>query len=100
MIGSLLFCTWYNLRVCVTHATFPAVYTHYNITLRQYVKVHGLSNSPLKTAVNIFLPNSNTEIRHLLREQEWVDTTIQVGVLESTVSATSRSSFTSHRNLH
>src|SRR4051812_815929 len=84
MIGSLL-CSWYNLRVCVTHATFPALHTHHSITLGQYVKAHGLTNSPSETAIDIFLPNCNTEIRLLLRKQEWVDTAIQVGVLENKV---------------
>jgi len=65
----------------MAHTTFPTLYTDDVITLIQNTQFDGLLDTPLKTAINIFLPHGMAEIWFLLWEQEWVDTTVKMRIL-------------------
>lgn len=73
---------WHNTKsVGVTHATSPSLHTYDGIATLQDTELHGAGDTVLETTVDILLPWNLVEIWLLLFEMEWVDATIQVGVL-------------------
>lgn len=68
-------------RVGVAHTTAPALDTDDVVALVNNAELDTVGNTPLETAVDVLLPDLDVEVRLLLREEEWIDATIQVGIL-------------------
>lgn len=66
--------------VGVTHATTPALNTNDAVALVDNSEFDTVVDTPLKTAVDIFLPDLDVEIRLGLGEIEGVDAPVQVRV--------------------
>ena len=67
----------------MTHTTPPALHTDHNLSLLQHAELDGLRNTPLQTTVHILLPDGHVEIGLALREEEGVDTSVEMRVLDS-----------------
>ena len=65
--------------VGVTHTALPALDNDDGVAGGQDVKLKSVVDSPLDTAVNILLPVDLSKVGLLLREQEGVDATVQMG---------------------
>lgn len=70
----------------MSHATAPALDTDDVVALVDEAELESMRNTPLEAAVNILLPDLDIEVGLLLREGEGPNTTIQMGVLDCTVS--------------
>lgn len=68
-------------RVCVAFAATPTLDTYHFVTLAKNPKLDRLLYTPRQTLVHVFLPIRFVEVRFLFWKQEWVYSTIQVGVL-------------------
>lgn len=78
---------WHNTEgVGVTHSTSPSLHTYHGIATLQNTELHGAGNTVLETTINILLPWNLVEIWLRLLEMEWVDATVQVGVLLDVIS--------------
>lgn len=62
-------------------ATAPALNADDLVALVEDVELEGFHDPPLETAIDILLPVGQFEVRLLLREQEWVDASVQMGIL-------------------
>jgi hypothetical protein len=69
--------------VGVTHTASPSLHAHDLLALGEDTKINGVLDTPLETAVDVLLPWRRLEVRLLFREQEWVDTTVKVGILRT-----------------
>ena len=65
----------------MAHSSSPALYTNNGVTLAENTKLDGIHDAPLQAAVNILLPWLRVEVWLLLREVEWVDAAVEMGVL-------------------
>lgn len=72
-------------RVGVAHAAPPALHADDGLTLAQNTKLNGVHDTPCETAVDVLLPWGLLEVGLLLGEEEGVDATVQVGVLQRSV---------------
>jgi hypothetical protein len=82
LIQPEVFGRWDNAeRVGVAHSSSPALDTDHRVALVKDTKLNGIHDSPLQTAVNIFLPWGGVEVRLLLGEIERIYATIQMGIL-------------------
>lgn len=72
-------------RVGVAHAAPPALHADNGVALAQNTELDSVHDTPCKTAVDILLPWGLLEIGLLLGEEEGVDATVQVGVLQKSV---------------
>ena len=59
--------------VCVTLASTPSLNADDQVIFTKYPKIDGIMDTPLKSAINIFLPVSFAEVRLFLWVQEWVN---------------------------
>lgn len=64
--------------VGVAHTTLPALDDDDGVALSQSAKLDSVSDSPLDTLVNIFLPVDSLKVGLLLRIQERINATVQV----------------------
>ena len=71
--------------VSVAHASAPSLHAHDLFAFFQNTELDGIPNAPSKTTVDVFLPIGLLKIWLLLREEQWVDSTIQVRVLLSSI---------------
>ena len=69
----------------MAHTTPPALHADDGITLVENTELDRVHDAPLETAVNILLPWGLLEVGLLLGEEEGVDATVQVGVLQRSV---------------
>jgi len=65
----------------VAHTAAPALDTNDVVALVDDAKLDAVRNAPLETAVDVLLPDLDVEVWLLLREEEWIDATIEVGIL-------------------
>lgn len=73
---------WHNTEgIGVTHSTSPSLHTYDGIATLQDTELHGAGDTVLETTVHILLPWDLVEVWLRLFEVEWVDATVQVGVL-------------------
>ena len=72
-------------RVGVAHSASPALHADDGIALAENTELDCVHDAPLETAVDILLPWGLLEIGLLLGEEEGVDATVQVGVLQKSV---------------
>lgn len=66
--------------VRVAHAATPALHTDNAVALVEHAKLDGLTNTPLETLVDIFLPVGASEVRLRLWKLERVDATVQMSI--------------------
>lgn len=69
----------------MAHSSSPALDTDHRVALVKDTKLDGIHDSPLQTAVNVFLPWSGVEVWLLFGEIEGVYAAIQVRVLPELV---------------
>ena len=67
--------------VGVAHSSSPSLNADNGVTAGDNLKAKTLGNTPLEAAVDIFLPAGLVEIGLGLLEDEWIYTTIKVGIL-------------------
>lgn len=65
----------------MAHTATPALHADNRIAFVQDVEPDGLLDAPFQAVVNIHLPRFLLEIRFLLREEEGIDTAVEMGVL-------------------
>jgi hypothetical protein len=65
----------------MTHATSPSLHTNNSVTALQDSELHSIGDAPLETTIDILLPWDFIEVWFLLVKGEWVNATIQMGVL-------------------
>lgn len=70
----------------MSHSTSPSLDADDGVALVDNFQLHGVGETPLETAVDVFLPDLDVEVWLLLGEEEWVDPTVKVRVLETWVS--------------
>jgi hypothetical protein len=68
--------------VGVAHTSPPALDTDNRVALAQNTELDSVHDTPLEAAVDILLPWALLEVGLLLREEEGVYTTVQVGILQ------------------
>jgi hypothetical protein len=61
--------------------TTPALNANDGITRLKDPELDGIQYAPLETLVNVFLPRHFSKIWLVLREDEWVNSTVKVRVL-------------------
>lgn len=66
----------------MAHTSPPALDTDNRVALAQNTELDSVHDAPLETAVDILLPWALLEVGLLLREEEGVDTAIQVRILQ------------------
>ena len=76
--------------VGVAHTATPALNADDVIALVDDTEFDTVRNTPLETAVDIFLPALEVEVGLLLGEIEWPDTTVKVGILLNALVSMSR----------
>lgn len=64
-------------------AATPALDADDVITSAQDTELYSFANPPFKAAIHILLPIIPAEVGLLLWENEWIDTTIQMGILSN-----------------
>lgn len=67
-------------RVRVAHATTPALNTDYAVAFVKNTQPDGLTDTPLETLVNVFLPVGAAEVGLRFREAEGIDAAVEVSV--------------------
>ena len=67
----------------MSHTATPSLDADDGVALVDDAELETVVDGPLKTAVNILLPDLDVEVGLLLAEVEGPDTAVQVGVLES-----------------
>lgn len=66
----------------MTHASSPALNTDDGVALVDDLELDSVGETPLKAAVDVFLPDLDVEVGLLFGEVEGVDAAVEVGVLE------------------
>lgn len=101
LIQPEVFGRWDNAeRVGVAHSSSPALDTDHRVALVKDTKLDGIHDSPLQTAVDIFLPWGGVEVRLLLGEIEWIYATIQMGVLPELAKKLNNGDFEAYTGGH
>lgn len=91
LVQSKVLLRWYNAQsIRVAHTSSPALNANNGITLAQNTELNSVHDTPLQTAVNVLLPWLRLEVWLLLREVEWIDTTVEMGVLQLSVINTEK----------
>ena len=73
-------------------AATPALNTDDVVAFAQHAQLDGLKNTPLETTIDIFLPVCLLKVGLLFWEIEWVDTTVEVGILPKSARYTFKKS--------
>ena len=70
----------------MTLSATPALDADHMVAFTQHAKVDGILDTPSKTSIYIFLPVGLIEVGLLFWEQEWIDTSIKMGILSKSVT--------------
>lgn len=65
----------------MTHPTSPSLNADDGVALADDFELESVAETPLESAVDVFLPDLDVEVGFLLREVEGVDAAVEVGVL-------------------
>jgi hypothetical protein len=68
--------------VSVTFTSTPALDTNHGVSVAENAEPHGFSDAPFQTAIDIFLPGMLIEVGLFFREDERVDSTVQMRILQ------------------
>jgi hypothetical protein len=67
----------------MAHAAAPALDTNHGVAFGEHAQLDGLTDAPLETLIDVFLPVDAAEVRLGFWEMEGVDAAIEVSVARS-----------------